>query len=295
MSDDQNVFSDPSNLLSAWIQTASDFWGEMLQAWSGPAKDREAAATSEYQDKSRPQETLAAVLKTWQTLSAVAQDPGASEALSNVTHTMPDILRKMVQAGWQGLFHVQQQWLEKAGRIERSTQAYSFEHLDKNTFKTWAEIYENEFRQFLHIPQLGLTRVYQEKFNQAMDNYNRFQTAFAGFMYLFYLPMEKSLKVLQDEVGKMAEEGKLTEDYNAYYRQWIKILEGHYMNLFKSAEYVQTMGETLDTLEEFLKARDSVIQDLLKALAVPTQKDMDDLYQEMYQLKKRIRKLEKER
>ena len=293
MSDDQNAFSESSNLLSTWIQTATGFWGSMLQTWAGSLSGQSVAEASDGQDKSRSQESLEAVLKTWQTLTQVAQDPGTSEALSNLTHTMPDILQKMVQAGWQGFFHIQQQWLEKAGNIERSTQAYSFENLDKSTFKAWTDIYENEFRQFFHIPQLGLTRFYQEKINQAMDNYHRFQTAFAEFMYLFYLPMEKSLKVLQDEMARKAEKGDLTEDYTTYYRQWIKILEGHYMTLFKSSEYVQAMGTTLDTLEEFLQTRNEVLQDMLKTLAIPAQNDLDDLYKEIYELKKRIRVLEK--
>lgn len=293
MSDDRNIFSDSPNLLFTWIQTASDFWGTMLKSWSGSMEHREDAAESESEDKIRSRESLEAVLKTWQTLSTVAQDPGASEALKNLSHTMPDMLRKMVQASWQGMFHVQQKWLEKVGRIEQSTKAYSFEHIDKNTFRAWAEIYENEFSQFFQIPQIGLTRFYQEKFNQTLDNYNRFQTAFSEFMYLFYLPMEKSFNVLQDEITKMAEEGKLAEDYNSYYRLWIKILEGHYMNLFKSPEYVEAMSETLRTLEDYLTARDAVVQDLLKALSVPTQKDMDDLYREIYHLKKKLRRLEK--
>ncbi len=293
MANDQNIFSDPSNLLSAWMKTATDFWGATLKVWTGPAKDREDSSASDSQNKSRAQESLETVLKTWQTLSKVAHDPGTSEAFSNFSHTMPDILQKIIQASWQGLFHVQQQWLEKTGKIEQSTQAYSFENIDKNTFKIWTDIYENNFKQFLHIPQLGLTRFYQEKINQATDNYNQFQAAFGEFMYLFCLPMEKSFKVLQDEVAKMAEEGTLKEDYNTYYRLWIKILEGHYMNLFKSAEYVQAMGRTLDTLQEYLKVRDAIIQDWLKAMAMPTQTDLDDLYKEMHQLKKRIRKLEK--
>lgn len=294
MPDDQNASSASSNILSSWIETSTDFWGAMLKAWATSPIDQEGLKTPEGGNKSRTQESLESVLKTWQTLSSVARDPGAMDALSNVTQAMPDILRKMVQSSWQSLFHIQQQWFKKIGRIDQSAKAYSFEHLEKNTFKAWAEIYESEFSQFFNIPQLGLTRLYQEKLNRAVDNGNRFQSAFAEFMHLFYLPMEKSFKVLQDELAKMAKDGNLADDYNSYYRLWIKILEGHYMNLFKSPEYSLALGETLATLEEFLKSRDAVIQDILKGLSIPTQKDMDDLYKEVYQLKRKIRKLEKE-
>jgi polyhydroxyalkanoate synthesis regulator phasin len=54
------------------------------------------------------------------------------------------------------------------------------------------------------------------------------------------------------------------------------------------------MSNTLHALEDYLQARDAIIQDILKVMAVPTQKDMDDLYKEIYQLKKKIRKLEKQ-
>ncbi|MDP4726172.1 MAG: hypothetical protein NWS07_02665 [Desulfobacterales bacterium] len=295
MTDNRNAFADSENLLSAWIKTASDFWGSMLQSWPQTETDRAGSAPSETdnKEKSRSRESFETVLKTWQTLSSVAGDTGAMEAVSNLGHVMPDVLLKMVRATWQGVFNLQQQWIEKAGRIGQSTQAYSFENLDEEVFRAWTDVYEKEFRQFFYTPQLGLTRIYQEKFNQAADKFNRLQAVFGEFMTIFYMPIEKSFKVLQDKVAKMAETGELPEDYNAYYRLFIKILEGRYMTLYKSPEYLSVMGKTLTALEEFLMARETITQDVLKGLAVPTQKDLDELYREIYILKKRIRKIEK--
>ncbi|MFZ0132935.1 MAG: poly(R)-hydroxyalkanoic acid synthase subunit PhaE [Desulfobacterales bacterium] len=295
MTEDRSAFTEPENLLSAWINSASEFWGSMLQSWPAP-DDRQAetaSASSAYKERSRSRESFETVLKTWQTLSTAAGDSGAFDAASNLGRAMPDVLIKMVRASWQGFFNLQQQLIEKAGRIGRSTQAYSFENLDEDVFKAWSDIYEKEFRQFFNLPQLGLTRFYQEKFNQAVDKFNRFQASFGEFMTVFYLPMEKSFKVLQDEVSKLAEVGKLPEDANAIYRLWIKILEGHYMTLFKSPEYLSVMHKTLSALEDFFIARETITQDMLKSMAIPTQKDLDELYREIYFLKKRIRKFEK--
>lgn len=297
MTDNRNAFTDSENLLSAWIKTASDFWGSMLQSWPQTETDRAGSAPSETdnKEKSRSRESFETVLKTWQTLSSVAGDTGAMEAISNLGHVMPDVLLKMVRATWQGVFNLQQQWIEKAGRIGQSTQAYSFENLDEEVFRAWTDVYEKEFRQFFYTPQLGLTRIYQEKFNQAADKFNRLQAVFGEFMTIFYMPIEKSFKVLQDKVAKMAETGELPEDYNAYYRLYIKILEGRYMTLYKSPEYLSVMGKTLTALQEFLMARETITQDVLKGLAVPTQKDLDELYREIYILKKRIQKIEKKK
>ena len=65
------------------------------------------------------------------------------------------------------------------------------------------------------------------------------------------------------------------------------------MTLFQSPEYVKTLGKTLDTMSEFSAAKNAVMEDILNILPISTQKDMDDLYKEIYLLKKRIKTLEK--
>lgn len=295
MTDHFTHTTDSSNLLQAWIKMTSDFWTTMLSSWTQMPGNRPNGTKDRRQTKGRTQESIETVLETWQTLSSLASDPGAQEALQNLGSTAPNLMMKMAQATWKGFFDLQQQWLEKAGRISQSSKKYAFDDLDSETFKTWADIYEKEFQPFFNIPQLGLTRFYQEKINQTLDYYNRFQTAFGEYMALIFLPVEKSLKEMQHKMTRMADEGHWQEDYNSLYRTWIKILEGHYMTLFKSDEYIETMSAALDALEQFKTARDAVVRDGLKSLEVPTQSDMDDLYKEVYQLKKKIRALEKDR
>ena len=65
------------------------------------------------------------------------------------------------------------------------------------------------------------------------------------------------------------------------------------MTLYKSPEYNEIMRKTLDDLAEVLLAREAITQDILKLLAVPNQGDLDELYKEIYLLKKKIKKLEK--
>ena len=293
MASEENPTFDQESMLNAWIRSASDFWGTMLQTWTRRPDAPSSEAPVDSRSRSRSQESFESVLKTWRTLSSVTNDPGASEAISNIGRAFPEILQKVVQAGWQGVFHLQQQWLEKAGRIGSASKAYDFDSVDEETFRTWTRIYEEEFRQFFNVPQLGLMRVYQEKINQTLDKFYLFQTTFSEFLYLFYLPMDKSFKLLQEETGKMAESGDFPDDYNIIYKLWIKILEGQYMSLYQSPEYVETMAKTLQTLEQFLAARESVMQDVLKSMAIPTQDDLDELFKEIYQLKKRLRILEK--
>lgn len=295
MTDEQHFSSDPQNILSTWIKSATDFWGSMLKVWSAEQSDDPSSTGQDYSGKKRTHESVETVLKSWQALSTIAGDPGALDAVLKLSQTTPDILLKMIQGSWTSYFNFQQQWLASTGRIGQKSKAYSFEQLDKESIRAWTDIYEKEFRQFLHMPQLGLTRVYQERLSRLADEHNRFQAALTEFLYLFYLPMEKSIKILHEELTDELEAGKLSENYNDHYKRWIKILEGHYMTLFQSPEYLETMNNTLNSLEDFLSTRDTILQDVMKMLAMPNQKDLDDLYKEIYHLKKRIRQLEKKR
>ena len=102
------------------------------------------------------------------------------------------------------------------------------------------------------------------------------------------------MQVMQDKIGEMAENGTLPEDSKVYYNMWVKVLEGHYMTLYQTPEYVETMARTINALADFSAARNAVLEDMLSLLPVARKSDMDDMARELYELKKRLRKLEKE-
>jgi len=193
----------------------------------------------------------------------------------------------------KGYFTFQQQILDKIERIGNRTDAYRFDQIDQEALRAWSEIYQKEIRQYFNVPQLGLSRFYQERMNQVLDKFNVFNTSLTEFLQLLSLPFEKSFQVMQEKIEELAKNGDLPEDSRAYYRMWVKILEGHFMTLFQSPEYNKVLGETMDALEDYLSARNRVLQDMLQSLPVPTRKEMEDLCKELYLLKKKVRRLEK--
>jgi hypothetical protein len=216
-----------------------------------------------------------------------------SENITQGIKGLPQVFMRMMIPAWQGFFQLQEAAVRKAVGMGGSITAHSFDNLHQEAFKAFSEIYEKEFRQFLQIPQLGLTRAYQEHVNVVADRFALFQTSVSEFLALLYLPVEKSLKVLQTELTKLSEQGDLPKDSKDYYKMWVKHLEGNYLTLFRSSEYNESMSKTLNALAEFITARRQVLYDYLQFLPIPNQNDMDELYKEIYLLKKRIRTLEK--
>jgi hypothetical protein len=112
------------------------------------------------------------------------------------------------------------------------------------------------------------------------------------FISMLYLPVKKSLRAMTG-VGGMGREENLPEDFKEYYKGWLKILEGHYMTLFQSAEYARTLVQTLTALQDFTMAKDALMAEAMEALSLPSRRDLDDLYREMYMLKKSLKEISK--
>ena len=290
MSEEGKTFPFNESSIFPWLKDATDMWLNMAQAVPSGTDSALKTQTAVQNRFTRQLETNLNLLKSF---SRMMSEPESASAAANSFSALPEILLKMAGSGFDVAMQIQNHLMEKAGNIGKRTEAYNFDNLDQDVFKALTEIYEKELRQYLKIPPLGLTRFYQERFNELLDKHNLFETTLAEFLSILYLPMEKSFRVLQEKLQEMAEEGHLPSDTKESYGMWLKILEGHYMNLFKSKEYTDALHRTLNKLEDFLIAKNDTMRDFLQLMPVVTHRDMDDLYKEFHILKKRVRELEK--
>jgi polyhydroxyalkanoate synthase subunit PhaE len=290
MADETGQNKNIESLFQSFLKSPADFWLNFSSSMpSSSDKDPKEKPVI----KNRFLEQWQTNLNLMKSLSQVMSEPESAKAAGKSISTLPDIILKMVQSSLEAGLQTQKHILEKAGKIGQHTEAYSFENLDQEVFKAFTDIYEKELRQYLHIPKLGLTRFYQERLNTLLDKQNIFETTLAEFLSVLYLPIEKSFKVLQEKLQSMAEEGVMPRETKEHYAMWIKILEGHYMTLFKSKEYTDALHNTINKLEDFILAKDEAMRDFLQLFPVPTNKEMDELYKEFHVLKKRVSELEK--
>ncbi len=295
MNENEPNKSGPETFFAEWMKTSTAFWESIASMWP-TFNTADGVRTDSKRDDttSRFQESWESTQKSWKAWSQIITEPETMKTLFSETGMLPEIFLKIAQTGLKSFIHLQQQWVERTGKIQESTKSYTFENIDEDAVKVWTKLYETELRKIFNIPQLGLTRFYQEKMILSVDKFNIFQYNLTEFLRLLSLPMEKSFRILQEKLTQLADEGNLPEDSKTFYQMWIKILEGHYMTLFQSSEYTKILNKTLHSMSEFSEAKKELLQDtLLYMLPVPTQKEMDELYKEIYLLKKRIKELEK--
>jgi len=278
-------------LLAAWIKWTMDFWDAMAQMGPGLTGEGQAGNPTS-SEAGAPGNPWLLSLKLWQAFFSLLTEPGTVAAVFQGIKAPSAIILSMAQAGWGGYFHLHRQWLEAWQETGPSSGGNDFETLDQDIFKICPEIYEQDFRQLMNLPHLGLAGLTREGVNRATEKFTQFQTAMAEFIYLLYLPVKKSLRAMRREQEQGGEK-KIPEDFKEYYKSWLRTLEGHYMTLFQSQEYIRTLSHTLIALEEFTTAKQELLAEALEALSLPSRRDLDELCREIYLLKKSAREMAK--
>lgn len=268
-----------------------EYWLPLFKPWSDMFQP--PATPVQGQAKGRVAESLQATVRMWQTMMAAMSEPEALAHFQKATEMTPDIALGFAQTCLQSFTRLQGQageWIQKRGA---SLSSADVQQLDRELIRSLSETYEQEFSRYLKLPQIGLGRLYQERSLHVVDKLNTLQLVLSEFLHMLYLPIEKSLTSLQEEMAEMTKAGPLDEKSKTYYNLWIKLLEGHYMELFQQPEYTDAMANTLCALNEFVEARQAVVNDALKQVNIPTNQDLDELSKEIYLLKKRVRALER--
>ncbi len=290
----KNLFEnsiDSEKIVGNWIQNATRIWETLVDSSSDEA-------TPSFGDKDAAKKAYKAwepALKTWNDFTASINKKEMIETLVEGNKTGTENFHKLLKSGLEGYSFFQKRWMESARNINGIFKSHTGANFGgPEIFDMFGDIYNKEFSKFFSVPPLGLSREYQTKLQHVIDKSNIFQVKLLEFLYFLYIPFEKSFKVVQDSLASMADEGSLPEDSKEYYQMWLKQLEQHYMMLFKSTEYTNALGKVIDAMSDFMSARQQIVQDTFKAFGVPVEKDLDELYKDIYYLKKRIRILEKD-
>ncbi|UCF92844.1 MAG: hypothetical protein JSW39_01420 [Desulfobacterales bacterium] len=291
MNNNQKLERGAEDIFGNWMQASMDFWNSMTGRHGGMFDPAGALAQAAQSSSDQAEKMWRSGNKMFQLWFSILGEPENLSSFAKGAEVLPGFMTQTVQQMWESFVEVHKQLLSRSTPLGQKAPASDFTQPDLNIFRTWKQIYQKEFQKFLNVPQLGLTRVYQERMQRFVDEANLFGTALAEFVRLFYVPIEKSLDIMQTKVEEMIEAGEFPEDPKELYLQWIKVLEGHYTTLLKSPQYTQVLNNMLQNLVKFRNARNELIYDALGNIPIPTNRDMDELYQEIYQLKKKVREL----
>lgn len=286
------------DITALWTDFTSDVWQEAFKNFSMGMPDFPLPAGSWPGLKKHPENKTVKLIRTaaQNFTKAVHLFNPSREPVSYLEnlYSVSEFSARMMQESIENIIEFQTEWVRNLSRIGEQTHAYRFDDIDPKIFESFRKLYYQEFQKYVLMPQFGLPRYFQEKLNRLTDSATVFFSYLAELIYLFGTAVDKSWQVMQENLGDMMLEPDMLENPDKGYEKWIKILEGHFMILLQSDEYVTVLDNTIASYAAYKKAKDDVLCHLLKTFPIPSNQEMDAVYKELYEIKKRINQISRQ-
>ena len=151
------------------------------------------------------------------------------------------------------------------------------------------KLYQESIGRYLAAPQFGIPREAMAQTNMAIASYHKLLGAAGEFLLKFSKPLQQSMEVIQKTIKEKANKDEGFNSAKGVYGVAVKILDKAYDDWLKSPEGVQSVADLVEKYLEYKQNLNPVIDSWLRAFSVPTQKEMEDVYRGIYDLKKKGR------
>ncbi|MBF0318314.1 MAG: hypothetical protein HQL01_00720 [Nitrospirae bacterium] len=162
-----------------------------------------------------------------------------------------------------------------------------------NVFHNFYNAFEKTFGKVFKSPQVGKDREKLELLLSTMDLYTVYIAKNAEFQHKIYVAGEKASKKVVQAIADKIKAGEEIKSYNDFYKMWTEINEGEYFELFNTEEFSSIQGALLESALDFRKHFHKLMELYLSDFPIPVRSEIDDMYKTLYELKKRVRTLEK--
>ncbi|HLD36053.1 MAG TPA: poly(R)-hydroxyalkanoic acid synthase subunit PhaE [Planctomycetota bacterium] len=163
----------------------------------------------------------------------------------------------------------------------------------KELYNSLMQGYEAAFGKFLKMPMVGPSRQVLEKIHTSIDSFMKYCGATVEFSMLLYSPSKTTIEELTQKAQTILKGEATQEKYKQFYELLVKTFEDRFYQLFKTPAFAESLKTTLDSYLDFRNNHFAVVEEMLKSTPIITRTEINDVYQELYNLKKRIKELEK--
>jgi class III poly(R)-hydroxyalkanoic acid synthase PhaE subunit len=161
-------------------------------------------------------------------------------------------------------------------------------------FHTMFGAFDSTVGRVFHVPAVGKDREKVELLLRSLDVLSVYlakNTEFEHTMYVTGLAAsEKMIAAIADKV----KDGGEFKDFGEFFNLWITVNEKAYAELFQTEDYAKMQGELLEAALNVRTHSFKLTELYLYDLPIALRSEMDDLYKTVYELKKKVKKMEKQ-
>ena len=284
--------------VESWMTMTKNFWrppgNAREEGLRSSGLNFDAVADSQEDDKYKTYKAWESSINNSISFFRLMMAPENQDTLYRSVSAYTEALTQSAGDSLENFIEFQSQAVKSMAKVGEHTKAYNLDDLDHSAFESFRELYRSELQKYLKIPKIGLPREYHERLSELLDKSTIFFSHLVELIYQFTTPFEKTHRVMQAKVKKMLEGGEIVEDPKQVYNDWIRILEKHFLDMLKSKEYTEVLNNTITSLAAYKGVKNSVADIFLKEMQIPTGRDMDEVYKDIYNMKKKIKELSRQ-
>ncbi len=187
-------------------------------------------------------------------------------------------------------------WMDASGKTLKSLPGLMEGHPEEvmKIFHTLFSAFDSTIGRAFHVPAVGKDREKIELLLRSLDDLSVYLARKTEYEHMMYVTGIRAYeKVIATVAGKVSK-GEELKKYDEFFNLWLDVSEKAYYALFQAEDFSKKQGELLEASvnvrQHFFKLMELYLYDFPIAL----RSEMDDLYKTIYDLKKKVKSLEKQ-
>jgi polyhydroxyalkanoate synthase subunit PhaE len=213
------------------------------------------------------------------------------------TDALAQLQKQMTQFSTQlasNAEHFGKPWAEAAMQNLQSFPQFAEGHPEAlmKMFHTLFNAFDSTVGRSFHVPAVGKDREKLELMSRCMDDMSVYAAKNAEYQHRMYITALEAMEKVMAELAQKVETGEAIERFDEFMDLWVAVHEKTYYTLFQTEEFSRLKG---DLLEAGLNARKhyfKLMEMHLFDLPIALRSEMDDLYKTIYELRKKVKKME---
>ena len=154
-------------------------------------------------------------------------------------------------------------------------------------FDLWLNTYESTWGTLLKAPAIGPAREKTEKILQGIPNFVNLYASWTDAAVNFQNVFMEATRKTQEKVIEQH-----PENPRDFYDIWLETYSDTIKEFLKSGHFAADMGKFMSHLMDVQQYNKEILEtNYLKPMNLPTKTEIDEIYKEIYLLKKKVKEL----
>ncbi|HAM50131.1 MAG TPA: hypothetical protein DCP92_05350 [Nitrospiraceae bacterium] len=163
-----------------------------------------------------------------------------------------------------------------------------------NIFHNVFAAFDNTFGKIFHVPAVGKDREKIELLLRSFDDISIYMAKNTEYQHMMYVTGLTAMEKVIETVARRIKAQEEIKSFDEFFDLWLEVNEKAYYALFQTEDFSKIQGQLADASMSVRKHFFKLMELYLYDFPIALRTEMDDLYKTIYDLKKKVKVLEKQ-